>query len=237
MQPLIAGEEYLQAITARESDRRARTAFQQSVLQIAAPGACIFDFGAGPGIDAKFYAQRGFKVVAYDVDPRMCSAFEQYCSAEIGSNRVHLLQGDYRSLLASTASLKAHDIGLITANFAPLNLIDDLHELFRSLHACLAPDGKILASVLSPYFIGDMQYRWWWRHRPEFWRRGHFAIKGAQANVSRRSPANFADAAAPYFKLESVIRGVPGVKAHPVGRFHRAPLRTSRYMFLLFARR
>jgi len=51
---MVAGEEYLAAITALDSDRRARVAFQERALQVAAGGTCLLDFGAGPGIDAKF---------------------------------------------------------------------------------------------------------------------------------------------------------------------------------------
>jgi len=47
---------YVAAITAGEADRRARKAFQDLVLRIATPGAVLFDFGAGPGLDARFYA-------------------------------------------------------------------------------------------------------------------------------------------------------------------------------------
>jgi 2-polyprenyl-3-methyl-5-hydroxy-6-metoxy-1,4-benzoquinol methylase len=96
---MSTGEEYIRAITRFESDRRARAAFHALVLNITAPGACIFDFGAGPGIDAKFYAQQGFKVVAYDVDARMCASFAENCRPEMESRQIELFQGDYRHFL------------------------------------------------------------------------------------------------------------------------------------------
>src|ERR1700689_2782226 len=74
-----SGARYVEAITVLESDRRARSAFQDLVLKIAPPGAALFDFGAGPGIDARFYAERGFTVGAYDVDPGMCDYFSVHC--------------------------------------------------------------------------------------------------------------------------------------------------------------
>lgn len=236
---MSAGEEYVAAITALESDRRARQAFQDLVLKIAAPGGCIFDFGAGPGIDAKFYAERGFKVVAYDADPRMCGSFARHCHPEIESGQIHLCQGGYREFVdVHVPNLRRqHEIAVVTANFAPLSLIDDPHELFATLHALTQPKAEFLASVLNPYFIGDLRYAWWWGNRLTYWRQGHFSVAGAATNIFRRSLRNFAVLAAPYFTLENVIRGLPAAADAPIRSSGRAALATSRYLFLLFAKR
>src|SRR5260370_9589089 len=71
----LAGAEYFRQITSLEPDRRTRAAFQDLVLRVAPPGAVLFDFGAGPGIDARFFAECGFTVGAYDVDRRMVDLF------------------------------------------------------------------------------------------------------------------------------------------------------------------
>ena len=235
---MVAGEEYLAAITVLESDRRARVAFQDLVLRTAAPGGCIFDFGAGPGIDAKVYAARGFRVVAYDVDPRMCAAFGRLCSDEIASGQISLCQGDYREFIDGhlPALARQGDIALVTANFAPLSLIAEPHELFAGLHALGGAGTKFIASVLNPNFVGDLRYGWWWANRLEYWRRGCFGITGTGPSVYRRSLRNFADLAAPHFKLERVLRGLPGAassKTNATG----LQLLTSRYLFLVFAKR
>jgi SAM-dependent methyltransferase len=236
---MVAGEEYLAAITALDSDRRARLAFQDLVQRMAPSGACIFDFGAGPGIDAKFYAARGFRVVAYDVDPRMCAAFRRLCSEELAAGQIQLCRGNYREFMDTPLPVLRgqHDIALATANFAPLSLIDEPHELFAKLHALLGPQAKFIASVLNPDFVGDLRYGWWWANRLGYWRRGYFSVTGAEMNVYRRSLRNFATLAAPYFTLEQVLRGLPGAAASSgrgVGGLGRL---TSRYLFLIFAKR
>ena len=58
------------------------------------------DFGAGPGIDARFFAERGFTVDAYDVDPRMRDFFADHCRDLIDSGRVTLDGSAYREFLA-----------------------------------------------------------------------------------------------------------------------------------------
>ena len=239
------GAVYFKRITALESDRRARMAFQDLVLRIAPPGAALLDFGAGPGIDARFFAERGFSVDAYDVDPKMCEFFTSYCRDFIASGRVALDCGAYAEFLARDALPSGRRIDLVISNFAPLNQVDDLRPLFAKFHALTVPRGKVLASVLTPYFIGDLRSRWWWQRAPRLWRDGHFPVRGVLAPPhTRRRLADFAELSAPHFRLVRAFRGLPSVWGRESrgarvgrGRCGWLPLTTSRFMFLLFERR
>src|ERR1700727_1822635 len=115
----LAGAEYVEQITSLESDRRARSAFQELVLRIAPPGAALFDFGAGPGIDARFFAERGFSVEAYDFDPKMCDFFADYCRQFIDSGQVTLDRSGYREFLARETLIGGRPAALVISNFAP----------------------------------------------------------------------------------------------------------------------
>jgi SAM-dependent methyltransferase len=239
---IVTGAEYVKQITALESDRRARAAFQNLVLRVAPPGGALFDFGSGTGMDARFYAEQGFTVAAYDVDPEMCEFFAEHCRDFIASGRVSLDRGDYRDFLARA---RGGGIDLVTSNFAPLNLIADLQELFATFHRLTAPGGRVLASVLSPYFVGDLKYGWWWRNSLRLWRDGHYSLRGAQAPIIRRRLSDFAAQSEPYFTLKRVYRGLPpstvrGAAGTDVsGGARSAALRVStcQFMFLLFDKR
>ena len=221
----LAGAEYVKQITSLESDRRARATFQDLVLRIAPPGAALFDFGAGPGIDARFFAE--------------------YCEDLIASGRVSLDRGGYSEFLARESSGTGKRADLVISNFAPLNLVDDLHELFAKFHSLTGPNGKLLASVLNPYFVGDMKFRWWWRNTLRLWRDGHFFMPGPQAPHFRRRLANFVALSSPYFRLTRVFGGLTsyrgqhsiGVDVSRGGRNAWLHVATSRFMFLLFERR
>jgi SAM-dependent methyltransferase len=234
------GARYVEAISALPSDRRARTAFQDLVLSIAPPGATLFDFGAGPGVDAQFYAERGFKVGAYDVDPAMCDYLSVYCRQFIETGHITLHTGTYSHFLATEMPHDAPAVDLVTSNFAPLNLVDDLQGLFRKLHALTAADGRILASVLSPYFVGDLQYRWWWSNCRRLWRDGHYSVAGAKGPIIRRRLAHFAAQSAPYFTLKRVFPGLTsygdrrGIDPNRQGSGAWLRLTNCRFMFLLF---
>jgi SAM-dependent methyltransferase len=242
---IVTGAEYVRQIAANESDRRARSAFQTLATSIVPADGVLFDFGSGPGIDARFYAERGYTVAAYDVDPQMREFLSAHCRDFIEAGRVGLGGGDYRDFLACTSVCGMRDFDLVTSNFAPLNLIDDLQELFAKFHALTGPSGKVLASVLSPYFVGDLKYSWWWRNALRLWRDGHFFVQGAQARITRRRLADFAAQSAPYFKLQRVFRGLPpsskrdadGVDVSGGARYAGLHMSRCRFMFLLFEKR
>lgn len=239
-----AGAGYVAAITASEADRRTREAFRDLVLRIATPGAVLFDFGAGPGLDARVYAERGFTVAAYDVDPGMREYFHAHCQDLIHQGRVMLTDGTYPEFLAGDTVANGRPIELVTSNFAPFNLIEDLQPLFARFHAITRPEGKVLASVLSPYFLGDMRYRWWWQNALRLWLRGRYSVAGAKGPIVRRRLADFAAQSLPYFTLERVFPGLPLVRgvAREINLSHGKrhawiQLSTTQYMFLLFRKR
>ncbi len=245
MTEIVTGEEYAKAITSLESDRRARSAFHDLVGEIARPGAALFDFGAGPGLDARLYAERGFTVTAYDVDPEMREFFATHCAKFIAAGQVMLESGSYRDFLARENTTGGNGFDLVTANFAPLNLIDDLRELFAKFHALTARDGQVLASVLNPYCVRDMKYGWWWRNAFRLWRDGYYDVQGGQAAIRRRRLTNYAVQSAPYFTLEGVFPGLPAnrnpgtsdVDGNIAGRYAWLHLTACQFMFLLFRKR
>jgi SAM-dependent methyltransferase len=225
-----AGAEYVRQINAQSSDRRARTAFRDLVLGIATPGARLFDFGAGPGIDARFFAERGFTVDAYDIDPRMREFFADHCRDLIGAGRVCLEASSYRDFLTHAADENGRRSDLVMANFAPLNLVDDLRGLFAKFHALTVPQGKVLASVLNPFFIGDLRHQAWWRDAPRLWRDGQLFLPGPQAPHYRRLLRHFRAVSAPDFRLS----GVYGIHLQRHGPLAWVQGTRFRYLFLVF---
>ena len=228
------GDAYTREILSHLGDRLARSAFQSCLSRLIAPGATIFDFGAGTGIDARCYAERGYRVLAYDQDPEMCDAFKRSCRPQLESGQIVLMEGAYEDFLAADPVFSGRKADLVTANFAPLNLIQDVPQLFRKLHTLSVPGARVLVSVLSTRFIGDMQFGWWWDNRSVLRQQGHFTLAGAWT-VTRRTAANFAALAAPEFRLVGVRGGLPGNRLHSMASPLLAlPLMLSRFMFLLF---
>jgi SAM-dependent methyltransferase len=238
------GAEYVRAMQRHGSDRQAREAFQSLALSLLPPGGTVFDLGAGAGIDARFFAERGLCVRVYDNDARMRAYLADTCRDLIAAGRILPETGDYPEFLARSCDCATPRAQLVIANFSPLDLIGDLPVLFPRLQALTVPDGALLASVLSPYFLGDLTLGWRWRGMIGQLRTGRLTVAGAQGNIIRRCLRVFAAECAPWFRLERVFRGLPprdATEAEGVD-FARRPqtawlrLTHCRFMFLLFRR-
>lgn len=242
MNTLVSGEAYVAAINERNSDRASRRAFQHLALSLTRAGGSVFDFGAGPGLDARVYAEHGLHVGAYDVDPEMRAYFSRHCAALPLSGSVRSNAGSYSDFLRETTLAGGVNVELITANFGPLNLVPDAGELFQKFAQMLTVDGRVLASVLNPFFVGDLRYGWWWRNLPRLWSNGEYSILGAQAPITRWTPQRLAAMVSPGFALEAVYADRPasGSQALParlgLHLFDLPALASCRFIFMLFHR-
>ena len=205
------GEQYHHFMLASQRDRIVRDSFQRIALDLLPEGAEVLDFGAGTGIDAKAYAANGHQTFVYDPSEAMCAHLAQYCHDEIA-----------RKTIVEIASPLACKVQAVTANFAVLNHFADHTSLFEELSRVVNQGGFVLASMLSPYYLGDARYGWWRANVMNLVRRGHYAIP-SESRIHRFTPRVVARAAAPHFRLERLIPRGFG-------------LATDLYMFLLFRR-
>jgi SAM-dependent methyltransferase len=160
------------------ADNRAiRDAFRSRVAMLAGAGRTILDFGCGTGIDAAWYAERGHRVIAYDISPAMLKVLRSRCVDAIARGAViPIVPGDFKSLESTLKRIAP--LGAIAANFAVLNHVEDLAPLLASLSTYLAADGSLVASVLNPWYRGDMRRRWWWRGLLGSLRTGAITVRG-----------------------------------------------------------
>jgi SAM-dependent methyltransferase len=127
-----------------------RSAFQNWVAQSVEPASLILDFGCGTGIDARWYARRGYRVVAYDPAPAMQRQARRACASEIAQGRVQTLSIDYETFLATLEQQPRPQA--VVANFAVFNLLPNLRPLFARLASHLAPPAWVIVSLLNPWF-------------------------------------------------------------------------------------
>jgi SAM-dependent methyltransferase len=205
------GEQYHNFIQSSQRDRRVRDRFQQIALDLLPEGADVLDFGAGTGIDAKTYAANGHLTFVYEPSAAMCDYLEQHCRDEIA-----------RKTMITVAPPLTCKVQAVTANFAVLNHFADHTLLFEDLSRVVHQGGFVLASMLNPYYLGDVRYRWWRGNLLNLIRRGHYAI-ASESRIHRFTPRAVARAAAPHFRLERLIPGGFGLATDP-------------YMFLLLRR-
>lgn len=203
------GKAYHDFMLASARDLKVRRRFQKLVKEFSTPRGTIFDFGAGTGIDARAYAQQGFRVLAYEPGNENRSYLAQYCREEIASGAVALSDlSDCRT------------VELIAANFAVLNLVQDRAALFASFDRILARKGYVVVNFLNPFFAGDARYAWWRAQLPSLIRHRSYVVEGENGAVYRFTPSDLAQAARPAF-------WVPLLRPRAIG------LAVSRYLFMV----
>jgi SAM-dependent methyltransferase len=205
------GEQYHQFMLASPRDRLVRDRFQKLALDLLPADAAVLDFGAGTGIDAKVYAAAGHSTFVHEPSAPMGEYLAQHCRDEIA-----------RKTMITVASPLTCKVQAVTANFAVLNHFADHTVLFEELSHVVQPGGFVLANMLNPYYLGDARYGWWRANLMNLVRRGHYAI-ASESGIHRFAPRVVARAAAPHFRLESLIPRGFGWATDP-------------YMFLLFRR-
>ena len=205
------GEQYHDFMLASQQDRAVRDAFQSMALDLLPAGADILDFGAGTGIDAKVYAAKGHPTFVYEPSPAMHDCLMQHCRDEIACNTIVPVTRPF-----------ARKVQAITANFAVLNHVVNHRSLFEEFSRAIDRGGFVLASMLSPYHLGDARHRWWWANQPNLVRKGCYPSPG-ESRIHRFAPHAVARAAAPHFRLERLVPRGFG-------------LASRLYMFLLFRR-
>ena len=205
------GEQYHQFMLASPRDRLVRDRFQKLALDLLPAGAAVLDFGAGTGIDAKVYAAAGHSTFVHEPSEAMGEYLAQHCRDEIA-----------RKAMITVASPLTCKVQAVTANFAVLNHFADHTLLFEELSHVVQPGGFVLANMLNPYYLGDARHGWWRANLMNLVRRGHYAI-ASESRIHRFAPRVVARAAAPHFRLESLIPRSFGWATDP-------------YMFLLFRR-
>ncbi|HLY05367.1 MAG TPA: methyltransferase domain-containing protein [Rhizomicrobium sp.] len=204
------GKTYHEFMLASPRDQKVRARFREIVFRTMPPRGIILDFGAGTGIDAREYAEKGFRVLVHEPSQENLAYLTEHCSNEIR-----------QGLVAITDMSDVEGVEMIAANFAVLNLIGDPGALFAKFAGLLAPRGFVLVSLLNPFFLGDARYAWWRSNLRRLIATGAYAIDGEFDRIHRFAPSFVRRAARPGFAL---VRCVPD----------RAGLALSQYVFMLF---
>ena len=212
-----------------------RHTFRQLVKETIAPGSLLLDFGSGTGDDSLWYAQQGYRVLAYDNASGMMAELARKCSREIAAGQIIPLHADYSRF--PEVLQREQRPQAVVSNFAALNHVRELRPLFSIFAAHLDPPGQIVVSVLNPLFWQDMIHLWWWRRFPVGLRTGHISCIWEEVSSYRHFMRPIARAASPYFvKISQAGVGTFSGFDRLDARFFRSfPIRyLGKFIFLIF---
>jgi SAM-dependent methyltransferase len=125
--------------------QRMRAVLERTVTSLLPNGARLLDLGCGTGIDAVYFASRGYEVVATDLSPQMVA---RTCAraAEAGlNNRISASIIGIQDL----EQLRGQSFDAIYSDLGPLNCVPDLRAVASDCAVLLKPNGRIVASVIG----------------------------------------------------------------------------------------
>ncbi len=136
---------------------------REAVQKLVPRGSHVIDLGCGPGTDAEYLAQNGYRVTAIDWSRAMVDEARRRLAGVGLGDRVDVLHAGIHEI----EQLAPVQFDAAYSNFGPLNCVDDLAAAAHLIGRRLRPGGVLIASVIGrvcPWEIALYLARGrWWR--------------------------------------------------------------------------
>jgi len=123
-----------------------RQQVRKHALNYLRPNDKILELNSGTGLDAEFFAQKGFAVACTDLSDGMVEQMKKKISAGKYSDKISVQQCSFTEL----DKIANNKFDFIFSNFGGLNCISDLHESTKFFPSLLNKNGRVCLVVLSP---------------------------------------------------------------------------------------
>ncbi len=125
--------------------RRMRQALLHEIESLVPPGTRLLDLGCGTGLDAAYFGERGYRVVAIDWSPRMVERTrERILDASLGESVIAHALG-----IHELDQLDGETFDCIYSNLGPLNCVPNVATVARACANLLEPGGLMITSVIG----------------------------------------------------------------------------------------
>jgi ubiquinone/menaquinone biosynthesis C-methylase UbiE len=147
-----AAETYENRFTGTTVGQIRRQAVWQELERIFKPGHHILELNCGTGLDAVFLGNRGVKVEAFDISPRMIELAHEHSDRVRPATPPHfrVLPTEHLDTLAEGPFDGAF------SNFSGLNCVEDLSEVRKSLARLLRPGSRFLLCMMGRFVPVEM---------------------------------------------------------------------------------
>jgi SAM-dependent methyltransferase len=190
---------YDELLTVVPRERWIRRGFQGLVERFVRPGSLLLDVGCGTGLDAAWYAARGYRVLAYDISAGMVDQLRQRCASEIAQEKVVPFTAPFAGFAEAVAGRPRPDA--VVANYGVVNAMPEPREFFDAMAPLVAPGSPLIVSVLNPFYWRDMTHRWWWSALRRSGRTRGIVTSGEGVATYRHFVSSLVAAARPAFRL------------------------------------
>lgn len=124
------------------------TKTQERFLHYLAPGGSILDFGCGSGRDAKYFAERGYKVAVTDGCAELVALASEYSGLPVK-----------QLLFSELADVETYDGIWACASILHLPKLE-LIDVLQKISVALKPDGYLYTSFKYGNFEGERHGRY-----------------------------------------------------------------------------
>jgi len=126
--------------------KRMREKFYSSVEKYAQHPADILELNCGTGIDAFYFAEKGFNVTATDISDKMLSnARSKGTLPNLTFEKLNFLE----------LNLVEKKYDLVLSNLGGINCLDDLTLLSKNIYNLLKPNGYFIISVMPQFCLWE----------------------------------------------------------------------------------
>ena len=123
-----------------------RQQVRKHALKFLRPNDKILELNSGTGLDAEFFAQKGFTVHCTDISDGMIEQMKKKFSSGEFSNKISFQQCSFTEL----NKIGDQKFDFVFSNFGGLNCIPDLREVAKFFPALLNKNGRVCLVVLPP---------------------------------------------------------------------------------------
>jgi SAM-dependent methyltransferase len=143
-----AANTYEQDFSGTVIGKTRRAAVWRELLRVFQPGQRVLELNCGTGIDAVFLAQRGVRVLACDIAPRMIElARQRLTDASLQENiSLRILPTENLSALRNEPPFDG-----VFSNFSGLNCVEDLSTVANDLASLLKPGAHAVFSLMGRF--------------------------------------------------------------------------------------
>jgi len=146
--------DYDRSFTAGPLGRRMRAAVWRRADAAFRPGERVLELNCGTGEDAVYLAQRGVRVLATDISPRMLAKTR----AKVASAGFADLVDTDQLAIEDLKHCRAGGFDGVLSNFGGLNCVEDLPGVASALAGKLRPGARALLCLMGP----AVPWEWGW---------------------------------------------------------------------------
>jgi SAM-dependent methyltransferase len=131
---------------------RIRAKVRAHVETLLSPGASLLEINAGTGVDAAYFARRGYRVHATDLSASMVAQIRQKISSRALGGRMSAQQVSFTEL----GYLQGMRFDGVLSNLGGINCAPDLEAITHNLPGLLKPGSAVTWVVMPPICLWEL---------------------------------------------------------------------------------